>query len=926
MGNKSLEKIDHINLLNVSTNNLKHIDVAIPLNQLTVVTGVSGSGKSSLVFDTLYAEAYRRFVDSLSSYARQYLKTLPKPEIESVQNLPPAIAVKQGRSPSNQRSTVGTLTELTHLTQALFMHLASIQCYNCGRKVQKHTASSIVQELEDILPTSAAIRVLAPLDSWSGLAGTVLKKQLQEQGFARVLSIGETFELKALDPKLLHSASLIIDRFKWQDSDQSRLSEAVQLALKVSRGFCVVEGEGAEPLLFSSNLECSFCKISYLPPSMALFSFNHPLGACDSCHGYGRVAEIDWNKIIPNRALSIKDGGIAPLNFGAHNEYYGEFRKSAKKHKINLSKPFANYSDREWTWLQEGLDEDFGGMKAYFEWLNSQKYKAHYRIHAARFNTYRECPSCKGKRYSRDTLAYKIDGKNIADVHELSVKEFQNWAEQSKGQRLDQEAGLREAFEEVDSRIHYLLKVGLSYLNLNRVSGTLSGGELQRIHMAACIGSSLTDSMYCLDEPSSGLHARDSKNLLEVICELRDQGNTVVVVEHDKQIISGSDYLIEIGPGSGHLGGKISYQGHAKVLDQAIAYPKKKASACTSFLKLQGAKTHNLKNVTVEIPIGKMTVVCGVSGSGKTSLIQHTLLPFLQAALKHNLPSMTIPGKIGPTPVLNTIKEVLFIDQKVLARSSRSNIATYLGVFDRIRGIFASQDKAKELKLTAGSFSFNVPGGRCENCKGLGTVEEDLSFLGEVDVTCPQCEGRRFHQTVLSVKYRGKNLLEILSLTVHEAYEVFYDNQEISETLKPILELGLGYLTLGQATSSFSGGEAQRLKLLSLLTETGPSGKTMVLIFDEPTTGLSDKDVYNLWKHLDFLTQKGHTVIVIEHNMDIIKCADHIIDIGPDGGNKGGKICFSGTPEELATVKNNYTGAFLAKELVSKKINEIVGS
>nr|ADI87846.1 hypothetical protein AKSOIL_0338 [uncultured bacterium Ak20-3] len=911
-----MEKNQHISLHKVSTNNLKQIDVTIPLNQLTVVTGVSGSGKSSLVFDTLYAEAYRRFVDSLSSYARQYLKTLPKPDLQSVSNLPPAVAVKQGRSPANQRSTVGTLTELTHLIQTLFMHLGKIQCYKCGRPVQKDHARSIVDNLLQDISTDTQLAIMAPLKGWSGLKGSALKKQLQEQGFVRVSLDSEIFSLEDIDLKKIHSSNVIIDRLKCKPDEKTRLTEAVELALKVGRGLCLV-GLPKEELRFSNALECTHCRINYLPASMVLFSFNHPLGACDSCHGYGRIANLDWDKVIPDKNSSIAQDGIAPLNFGSHAEYYSEIKKSAKKLRIDLKKAFHQYTEREWQWLREGSGADFGGMKAYFEWLNSKKYKAHYRIHAAKYNKYEICPSCNGRRYCRDALVYKIEGKNISDVHEMAIKDFKTWlsvfnnAQEASKSSPEPIAGLSEALEEIESRIRYLVKVGLSYLNLNRVSGTLSGGELQRIHMASCIGSSLTDTMYCLDEPTAGLHARDSQNLLDVICELRDQGNTVVIVEHDKQIMNGSDFLIEIGPGSGHLGGHISYEGKAKSRSSAMPYPERPARKFGSYLKLEGAKTHNLKNIGVEFPMGGLSVVCGVSGSGKTSLIQHTLFPMLESALG-NRPMETIPAKsIGPKSVLDKIAQVLFIDQKTLARSSRSNIATYLGIFEAIRKLFSSQERAKELKLGPGSFSFNVPGGRCETCKGLGTVIEDLSFLGEVQVTCPQCEGKRFSSQVLSVTVRGQNLLQILSLTVHQAFELFYDHGEIRDVLKPIIDLGLGYLTLGQSTNSFSGGEAQRLKLLSLLKETHSKSKSMLLIFDEPTTGLSDKDVYNLWKHLDFLTQKGHTVIVIEHHLDMIRHADWLIEIGPDAADLGGQVVYQGSPGGIFSAPLSKTAPFL---------------
>jgi excinuclease ABC subunit A len=894
----------------VSTNNLKKIDLQIPLNKLTVVTGVSGSGKSSLVFDTLYAESYRRFVDSLSSYARQYLKALPKPRLEAVTNLPPSVAVKQGRSHSNQRSTVGTLTELTHLLQTLFFHLAKVQCYKCGRSVKKYNAVSISKDIVRLFSQGELIQIMAPLKTWGGLKASLLKKQLEEQGFVRVFVNGIVSPIADMDVSKIYDYSVVVDRVFSSQEEESRIYEAVETALKVGRGICSVYVAEKE-IRYSKALECTHCGIGYLEPSMALFSFNHPLGACDRCHGYGRISNLDWNKIIPDLNSSIYEEGIAPLNFGSHAEYYNVIIKNAKKSKIDFKKQFKSYTAKEWQFLHFGIDENFEGLKGYFNWLDSKKYKAHYRIHAARYYKYEMCPSCEGKRYSRDALVYQILDKNIASLHDLSIYHFESWINNFLNQDIScRVEGLSDVIEEIKNRIHYLSKVGLSYLSLNRVSGTLSGGELQRIHMASCLGSSLTDTMYCLDEPTSGLHARDSQNLLEVIGELRDQGNTVVVVEHDRQLLSGADLLIEIGPGAGHLGGHITHVGsYEGVPKKQVEYPRKKQIVYNDLIKLEGVTTHNLKNITVEIPFGALTVVCGVSGSGKTSLIQHTLLPMLAGGQEEIL-NCKAKG-IGPKSLVKKIHKVLFIDQKALARSSRSNIATYLGVFDIIRRLYSQQSRSKELKLLPGAFSFNVPGGRCETCKGLGTVLEDLSFLGEIQVHCPRCEGKRFNDKVLSVTFREKNLLEVLALTVHETYDLFFDQIDVRKILQPVIELGLGYLSLGQATNSFSGGEAQRLKLLSLLKETGSATKPLLLIFDEPTTGLSDKDVYNLWKHLDFLTQKGHTVIVVEHHLDMIRHSDWLLEIGPEAAELGGQLVYQGPPGGIFSSPFSKTAPYL---------------
>ena len=903
-----MEQHPSIYLGKVKTNNLKSIDVSIPLNKLTVVTGVSGSGKSSLVFDTLYAESYRRFVDSLSSYARQYLKNLPKPDFESISNLPPSVSVKQSRSPAQQRSTVGTLTELSHLIQSFFIHVSEVRCVKCSRIVKKDNSVSIVEDLFRNIQKDEPIVILAPLKQWSSLKSSVLKKQLMEQGLVRFSFEGKIYPQEELDESKIHAYDVVIDRLKINENDKSRIFEDVELALKAGRGFCKIKTTDTD-YSYSKNLECTYCSLAYMTPSMALFSFNHPLGACDSCQGYGRVSNIDWTKVFPDMNASIEGEGIAPLNFGSHSEFYSDIKKSAKKNKIDVKKPFKSFTDKEMNWLCFGDGDKFGGIKEYFDWLHSKKYKPHYRIHAARFNKYDTCPTCKGHRYSKDTLVYEVNGKNIAEIHEMNLLDFKYWLDSFLKKRSVSEVGLKEVFEEIYARLQYLSKVGLGYLNLSRVSSSLSGGELQRIHMASCLGSSLTDTMYCLDEPTSGLHARDSQNLLEVIRELRDVGNTVVVVEHDRQVIQGADCLVEIGPGAGHLGGNLNYLGKPRDLELSL-YPRKKVQSLTEFVILDKVNTHNLKNIRVQFPLSALTVVCGVSGSGKTSLVQHTLFPVLKDFLEGR-PAKSGQNIIGPKHLLKKISEVHFIDQKALARSSRSNIATYLGIYDSIRKLFAKQDRAKELKLEAGAFSFNVPGGRCETCKGLGELVEDLSFLGEVNVQCHECQGKRFNDQVLSITFHGKNLLDVLKLTAAEALELFYSDMNIRKTLELVTDLGLGYMTLGQSTNAFSGGEAQRLKLLSLLLETRFASQNMLLIFDEPTTGLSDRDVLNLWKHLDFLTQKGHTILVIEHHLDMIRHSDWLIEIGPEAADQGGQVVYQGPPNGIHSSPHSRTAPFI---------------
>ncbi|MBP6219025.1 MAG: excinuclease ABC subunit UvrA [Oligoflexales bacterium] len=955
---KTMEDDECIELEDVETHNLRKIRALFPLNKLTIVTGVSGSGKSSLVFDTLYAESYRRYVDSLSSYARQFIKSLPKPALSSAKNLPPSIAVRQSRMRAQHRSTVGTLTELHEVLQILFSYLAKIYCSGCGNHIEAYHAKKIAEHLSQgtnkaLLLNSRETYVLAPLAFWAKLPSEILSKQLLEQGFSRILHKGQVLKIQDCDPKFLETSQVIIERLRLNEAFKSgeidkkspvfkSFLNSIDLAFKVSKGRAQVllrEVNKEQIFSYSAELECLVCKKKFTKPVPSSFSFNHPLGACLSCQGYGRMPELDWQKIIPDRSASIASKGIAPLNFGSHSSYYNDIKKSAALEKIDTKKPFSDFTPKEWQWLKEGTEKGkskgkkFGGMKDYFEWLFSKKYKAHYRIHAARFQTYVPCSTCQGTRYKPETSQYKIAGKTIAEVEKLSIAELPEWLEgiEKSEASQGQETGLEDAFTELYTRLRYLVKVGLSYLSLNRVSSSLSGGESQRIHMARCLGNALTDTLYCLDEPSCGLHAKDIQNLFEVLNELKNQGNTVVIVEHESLLIQRADHLIEIGPEAGHKGGHIVYEGVPKSLESAQCKKIKKKKIDLGnwdFFHLEGAKTHNLKDVRASIPLGKVTVVCGVSGSGKTSLVQHTLYPLLKKLFEDDdEEEPTEDGGAEGTvssccldgiPLLqSSLSGVHLVDQSGLGRSSRSNIITYLGIFDSIRKLFAKEPRAKELKLSAGSFSFNVDKGRCETCRGLGMLVEDLSFLGEMSVICPDCEGRRFHDDILSVCYRAHNLNQVLALTVEQALTLFFDQPSIRLGLQAAMDLGLGYLTLGQNTSSFSGGEAQRLKTLSLIQKVHLSDKKsnpqkpLLLIFDEPSTGLSAKDISVFLNQLDFLTEKGHTFVLIEHQLDVIRHADWVIELGPGASHAGGQVLYEGTPEGMARSEASVTGPFL---------------
>ncbi len=914
------------------TNNLKDLSLSFPIGAISVVTGVSGSGKSSLVFDTLYAESYRRYVESLSSFARQYLKALPRPQLSRVENLPPAIAVAQARSRAGgARSTVGTMTELNDLLRVLFAQLCEVICYQCGERIERHTGDTVAADIVARYEKGSPALITAPLSAWGKLKDKELRTQLASQGFVRVLVSGQVSKISEIDSTKLKGSAVIVDRIKVESENIRRLADACGLALTLGRGTIAIQ-VADQSRSYTSEFRCVGCNIDYAEPSPALLSFNHPFGACSNCQGFGYESALDWEKVFPDPSLSLSTAGVMPWNFGSHDEMYVWAKQSARRCAKSYTKKFEDYSEDDWQWLKLGAGEsskDFSGVIGYFTWLESKKHKMHYRIHAARFRKYVLCSSCHGARLGPKGLACKVAGKHIHEASLMTLVELQKWLlaqqESSRGTPSSDDLrlvtmGTREAFEEAQARLSYLNRVGLGYLDLSRQGRTLSGGETQRIQMARCLGSALTDTLYCLDEPTSGLHARDSTRLLEIVRELRDQGNTVVMVEHEKTMIEGADLLYEIGPDAGHRGGELVSK---TVRDQTrpiatdkIDWPVRehKAIAKSHFLHLKGARTHNLKDIDVDFPKSTLIGVCGVSGSGKTSLIQHTLYPMLAKMLGvkklDGYTSDPVAKSLGPEKLVSQFGQVVLVSQAALGRSSRSNIATYLKVADEIRKILAAQPVAKSLGLKASAFSFNSPGGRCETCRGLGTVIEDLSFLGEMAIRCPDCEGQRFLESVLSVKYRELSLIELLDLTVLQARELFFDHRAIKKSLDQVISMGLGYVTLGQQTSSFSGGEAQRLKLVKLMMET-KNVQPAFLIFDEPTTGLSDRDVAQLCKQFQALTNAGHTVLVVEHHLGFLRSCDWLIEIGPDAADNGGDLVYQGPVAGLAECPQSLTAPYL---------------
>lgn len=908
------ENQEQIALHGVRTHNLKNFSLAFPLGKISVVTGVSGSGKSSLVFDTLYGEAYRRYVESLSSYARQYLKQIAKPDIDAVDNLPPAIAVRQARSGLNQRSTVGTMTEMNDVLRVLFGHLSRIYC--CGDEIVKASGPYVAHDVLGRWDGQKAL-FLAPLEEWGKVKAADLKAQLEAQGFTRAFvdeKVQKIADVKAND---LKRSMIVVDRLSIQNDNKARMIEAAELTLRLGRGRITVRTEGGEQRSYNRQLKCPRCDKDYIEPSPTLFNHNHPQGACETCQGFGRMPIRDRAKITPDREASLLTEGVSAWNFGEHKVYYRWAKASAKKRGFDPSTPFKNYRESDWKWLYGGDGGEFDGVDGYFAYLDTKKYKAHYRIHAARFTTYVLCTGCNGYRLNERAVACLIDGLSFIDFLRMSITDLKVWFDKLVvAESLDAKtAAVQEATQEGQMRLSYLLKMGLGYLSLNRSARTLSGGEVQRINMARSLGSALTGTLFCLDEPSVGLHARDSANLLGVIGELRDQGNTIVVVEHERTLIRGAEHLIEIGPGAGHRGGDLVFAGTPSAYQfEEKAWPAgRPLGVREQFLVLENAKTHNLKNVNAQFLMGGLTVVCGVSGSGKTSLIRHTLYPLLAQTLGQEVEERDLAeesGTLGPAGALKNLSSVHFVSQEGIGRSTRSTIATYLGFYDDIRKILASTPAAKGRDIGPGFFSFNVPGGRCETCKGLGYLVEDLSFLGEMPVTCGSCQGRRFSDEALAINYRDKNLDAILNLTIDEAREFFFDQTKLARALDQIINMGLGYVRLGQNTSSFSGGEAQRLKLLRLLLD-AVDRKPCCLIFDEPSTGLSDKDVQQLLLQLLRLRDAGHTVIVVEHHLGLIQAADWLIEVGPEAAEAGGTIVFQGPPAEIGKAPESRTAPYL---------------
>lgn len=901
--------------------NLKNITVGIPRNKLVVITGLSGSGKSSLAFDTLYAEGQRRYVESLSSYARQFLGKLDKPKVDNIIGIAPAIAIQQKVNTSNPRSTVGTSTEVYDYLKLLFARIGKTYSPISGQEVKKHTVTDVVDAVMRY-PEGTKLLLLAPVSIPKDRTVEQVLKLLLQQGYARILYKEEIIRIEEDNlPKNLDNFQLVVDRVivRHDEDFQHRLADAVDTAFFEGKGECYIqEMDGVVQTHFSNRFELD--GITFLEPNVHLFSFNNPYGACPKCDGYGDTIGLDEDLIVPNTGLSVYENAIYPWRGETMSWFRDQLVNNAYKFDFPIHKPWFELTDEQKQLVWDG-NKYFTGLTDFFKELEEKSYKIQNRVLLARYRGKTRCHECHGKRLRKEANYVKIAGKSISDLVELPIEELQVFFKELKLTDYEQEVAKRLLLE-INNRLQFLTDVGLGYLTLNRKSNTLSGGESQRINLATSLGSSLVGSMYILDEPSIGLHPRDTERLISVLKSLRDLGNTVIVVEHDEDIMKAADYIIDIGPEAGTHGGEVVATGTYNELLKAntltgkylsgrltIEVPKKRRTS-PHYITLVGCRENNLKNIDVTFPLDMLTVVTGVSGSGKSTLVKKLLYPAIQKELDlggEKIGQFTkIEGKY------KHLQSVEFVDQNPIGKSTRSNPITYIKAYDDIRALFANQKLAKMRNFQSKHFSFNVDGGRCEVCKGEGEVTIEMQFMADVHLTCEACGGKRFKKEVLEVMYEGKNIDDLLNTTIDDAVAFFQKHKQtkIAEKLKPLQDVGLGYVTLGQSSSTLSGGEAQRIKLASFLSKSDSKEKVL-FIFDEPTTGLHFHDIRKLLDSLQALIEKGHSVIIIEHNVEMIKSADYVIDLGLEGGAKGGKLIATGTPEEIAKNKQSYTGKYL---------------
>lgn len=926
---------DYIEIVGARANNLKNISVKIPRGKLVVVTGLSGSGKSSLAFDTLYAEGQRRYVESLSAYARQFLGRMSKPECDFIKGLPPAIAVEQKVNNRNSRSTVGTSTEIYDYLRLLFAKIGKTYSPISGCVVEKHTSQDVV----DAVNKFAEGTKFAVLTKLSVTEGKSVKDQLNTLilgGYSRLEKDGKFYPITdvigSIDDNGVNDYNLLIDRLAvtHRKEDEMRLLDSLSTAFFEGNGHCIVKlwlNDGSVSTLeFSKRFEAD--GISFQEPTELMFNFNNPLGACPKCEGFGKVVGIDEDLVIPNKFLSIYDDAVMCWRGQIMSEWKKEFIHFASAHAFPIHKPYIELTKEQKHLLWHG-NGSYKGLDGFFDYLRSKSYSIQYRVMLSRYSGKTECPECHGTRLRQEALYVKIGGCTIAELVTMQVRDLYEWF--SKLQLSDNEQLVaKRILKEIMSRLSFLMDVGLEYLTLNRLSSTLSGGESQRINLATSLGSSLVGSLYILDEPSIGLHPRDTGKLVKVLRMLQKIGNTVVVVEHDEEIMRSADYLIDIGPGAGRLGGEVVFQGRLKDLcpieksytsqyltgRMTIPVPRHRRK-WRNFIRLNGVNANNLKNIDVVFPLNIMTVVTGVSGSGKSTLVNNVLYRAL--ARRFDKGSEAPGAHFSIDGDLSSIEDVEFVDQSPIGKSSRSNPATYLKAYDEIRQLFAQQQLSKQMGYGPGFFSFNSPGGRCEECKGEGKITIEMQFMADITLTCEACHGKRFSKPALDVTFRDKTISDILDMTVNQAIDFFSESntaneRKIVKRLKPLQEVGLGYIKLGQSSSTLSGGENQRVKLAYFISS--GQGSKKLFIFDEPTTGLHIHDINTLLKSFNRLIDNGNSLIIIEHNLDVIKSADYVIDLGPEGGSGGGNIVAHGTPEEIVRCSNSYTGQYLKSKLM----------
>jgi excinuclease ABC subunit A len=952
-------------------NNLKNIFFELPFNSLTVVTGVSGSGKSSLAFDLLYAEGQRRYIESLSAYARQFLERIEKPDVDSIDGIMPAIAIRQKTSSRNPRSTVATTTEVYDFLRLLFARIGETYCRRCGEQIQKDSPDQIVERILK-LPEGTRLYVLFPISTTAApsperkavrvrkprsspvqqpLAVKEILGELRKGGFGRLIQDGQVFEFSSpeslIDLNFNAPVYVLVDRLTVNPEIRQRLIDSLEICFKEGKGQAILQvledrenglassqemspdgstapSEKKESLLFfSDQFECKRCRIPYPQPEPQLFSFNNPYGACPRCQGFGNTIDFDLDLVIPDKNKSIDEGAIEPWTKLQYRHPLVELKKLAREEGIPLNVPYVQLSEEHKRIILEGKGR-FPGLKGFFQFLERKKYKLHVRVFLSRYRGYSLCPDCQGTRLRPEARDVKVGGKAVTEINAMTIAEAHSFF-----QKLclgpTQEAIASKLLEEIRLRLRFLFEVGLHYISLDRLASTLSGGESQRIQLASSLGSSLVGTLYILDEPSIGLHPRDSQKLIRLLKNLRDLGNTVVVVEHDAEMMKAADYILDLGPGAGELGGRVVYSGPFERLTQEshsltgrylngdlrINVPRQRTRQTGKYLKVFGAQMHNLKNIDLSIPLGLMVTITGVSGSGKSTLVHNVIYDAYREHRGEKVSHRAYCRVEG----WQHVKEVILVDQSPIGRTPRSNPVTYIKAFDTIREVFASTPEAQKHGMNAGHFSFNIPGGRCETCEGDGRVTVEMQFLADVELICEECKGCRFKPSVLEVKYRGRNIHEILQMTVREALSFFSNFPKIVKKLRVLDDVGLGYIRLGQSATTLSGGEAQRVKLATHLAQA--TSESVLYIFDEPTTGLHFDDINKLLRAFHKLIEARASLLIIEHNLDVIKSSDWVIDLGPEGGDAGGQIVAYGTPEQVARIDKSYTGKFLKAALLN---------